>query len=91
MRDLVRARAVAVKDIRQARQRIQRFLLRHGRPYAGAGWNKSHRVWLGNQSFAHPAQQIAFQTYLNAMDQAVDRKQGLDRQIAELVPACIIL
>ena len=87
MRDLIRAREVAVKDIRHARQRIQGFLLRHGRRYVGAVWKKSHRAWLDNQSFAHPAQQIAFQTYLNAMDQAIDRKTVIDRQIAELVPA----
>ncbi len=67
MRDLIRAREAATKDLRQARQRIQGFLLRHGRRYAGAVWKKTHRVWLGNQSFDHPAHQIVFQTYLNAM------------------------
>jgi transposase len=87
MRDLIRARHVCVKDLRQARQRIQGFLLRHGRRYQGAVWKKTHRVWLGNQTFADPAQQIAFQTYLNAVDQAVDRKTLIEGQIAELVPA----
>jgi transposase len=85
MRDLIRARAVAVKDIRQARQRIRSFLLRYDRRYAGAAWNRSHRIWLGNQSFGHPARQITFQNYLNTMDQAIDRRDLLDRQIAELV------
>jgi transposase len=85
MRDLIRAREVAVKSIRQARQRIQGFLLRYGRRYVGAVWKRSHRIWLGNQSFGHPAQQITFQSYLNAMDQAIDRKEFIDRQIAELV------
>ena len=74
MRDLIRSREVASKDVRQARQRIQGFLLRHGRRYGGAVWKKQHRVWLGNQTFEHSAQQIAFQTYLNAMDQASERK-----------------
>jgi hypothetical protein len=36
VRDLVRGRAVAVKDIRQARQRIRSFLSRYDRRYAGA-------------------------------------------------------
>jgi hypothetical protein len=31
MRDLIRVREVASKDVRQARQRIQGFLLRYGR------------------------------------------------------------
>jgi transposase len=86
MRDLIRVREVASKDVRQARQRIQGFLLRYGRRYAGAVWKRSHRVWLGNQSFDHPAQQIAFQTYLNAMDQAFERKVEIEKQIQALLP-----
>lgn len=85
MRDLIRAREAATKDVRQARQRIQSFLLCHGRRYAGAVWKKKHRVWLANQSFTHPAQQIAFQTYLNAMDQALERKDLIEKQIEALV------
>ena len=49
MRDLIRAREVASKDVRQARQRVQGLLLRNGRRYAGAVWKRSHRVWLGNR------------------------------------------
>src|SRR5262245_59357155 len=33
MRDLIRSREIASKDVRQARQRIPGFLLRHGRRY----------------------------------------------------------
>ena len=86
MRDLIRAREATTKDVRQIRQRIQSFLLRQGRPYAGAVSKKKHRVWLANQSFAYPAQQIAFQIYLNAMDQALERKELIDKQIKALVP-----
>ena len=86
MRDLIRAREIASKDVRQARQRIQGFLLRYGRRYTGAVWKRSHRVWLCNQSFDHPAQQIAFQTHLNTMDQAVERKAAIEKQIMVLLP-----
>jgi transposase len=86
MRDLVRAREAAVNDVRQLRQRIQAFLLRHGRRYTGGAWKKQHRLWLANQSFAHPAQQIAFQFDLNAMDQAAERKALIDQQIKALLP-----
>ena len=47
---------------------------------------RKHRFWLANQSFTHPAQQIAFQTYLNAMDQALERKDLIEKQIEALVP-----
>jgi len=43
-------------------------------------------VWLGNQTFEHPAQQITFQTHLNAMDQAVERKVAFEAQITALLP-----
>lgn len=86
MRDLIRSREISSKDVRQARQRIQGFLLRHDRRYVGAVWKKRHRVWLGNQTFEHSAQQIAFQTYLNAMDQANERKEAIEREIVALLP-----
>lgn len=36
--------------------------------------------------FDHPAQQIAFQTHLNTMDQAVERKAAIEKQIMVLLP-----
>lgn len=83
MRDLIRLRQATVKDLRAARQRVKSFLLRHGRVFKGASWKRSHRIWLGNQSFAHPAQQIAFQSYLNAVDQALARRDEVDAQIRQ--------
>lgn len=81
MRDLIRLRQAMVKDLRAARQRTKSFLLRYGRVFKGTSWKRSHRVWLGNQSFAHPAQQIAFQSYLNAVDQAQARRDEVDVHI----------
>lgn len=87
MRDLVRARQAASIDIRKARQRIQSFLLKHGRRYGRKPWGGQHRAWLANQSFDHPAQQIAFANYLRAEAQAVGRRTELDQQILEIVPS----
>jgi transposase len=55
MRDLVRLRAQAMRDLRKARQHLLSFLLRHGRGPPYAHWTKMHRRWLGELSFAHPA------------------------------------
>ena len=85
MRDLVRARQVAANELRTARARIQMFLLKHGRLYARKPWGYRHRVWLADQRFDHPAQQIAIQSYINAMEQAEARKGDLEKQIGELV------
>ena len=86
MRDLSRARQTSSYDVRKARQRIQSFLLRHGLRYGAKCWTYRHRVWLTDRSFCHDAQQIAFQSYLNAHDQALSRREDLDAQMTELMP-----
>src|ERR1041385_8446097 len=59
MRDLVRARATAVRVLGKARQHLQGFLLRHERVYRGArAWTLAYRRWLTTVHFEHPAQQI---------------------------------
>lgn len=86
VRDLVRARHSASSDVRRARQRILSFLLKYGRKYDGATWRHKHRMWLANQSFDHPAQQITFQTALNTEEQAVARRASIDTELANLLP-----
>ncbi len=74
VRDLVRARATAVRVAGKARQHLQGFLLRHGRLYPGKkGWTKAYRRWLTTVSFAHPAQQIVLQDYIHAVTDAEAR------------------
>ena len=87
MRDLVRARATAVRVVGKARQHLQGFLLRHGRIYAGKkGWTVAYRRWLTTVRFQHPAQQIVFQDYVDAVADAEARVERLTGQIAELLP-----
>jgi transposase len=87
MRDLVRARAVSVRDLRRARQRLSGFLLRHGRVYCGAkAWTLAHRRWLSSLAFVHPAQQIVLQDYINTVEAAEGRRDGLTGQIEALLP-----
>jgi transposase len=82
IRDLVRARHAAAVDVRRARIRIQAFLLRNDLRFEGKPWSHRHKMWLCNRRFEHPAQQIAFQTYLNALEHEECRKSQLDVQIA---------
>jgi hypothetical protein len=46
IRDLVRARLAEVCGLRQARQQLSGFLLRHGHHYHGPDWTQMHRRWL---------------------------------------------
>jgi transposase len=87
MRDLVRGREDAKKAEKKAKQQLGGFLLRHGRRYEGRSpWSKAHWGWLGDQSFVHPAQQIAFQEYVAAVEQCQERVERLTEQIRILVP-----
>jgi transposase len=88
VRDLVRAREDAVHDRRRARQRLKSFLLRHGIAYpARADWTRRHRNWLSDRGFAFPAQQIAFQEYIESINETDARVQRLTEELQKLVPA----
>lgn len=87
LRDLVRARHAAAQDMRRDRIRIQAFLLRHDLRFEGKAWSTRHRKWMLNRQFAHPAQQIAFQFYLNALEHDEAHKAGVEEQIKELLTA----
>jgi transposase len=87
MRDLIRARGAAAQDLARARQRIGSFLLRQEIRYVGKPWNKKHRTWLGRLEFAAPAHRLMFGELLEALDQAVARRDRLKDHIAELVPS----
>jgi transposase len=87
MRDLIRARATAVRVLSKARQHLQGFLLRHERIYHGArAWTLAYRRWLTTVRFDHPAQQIVLQDYIHAVHDAEARRDRLTRQIEDLLP-----
>lgn len=87
MRDLVRARATAMRVVGKARQHLQGFLLRHSRIYPGKkGWTGAYRRWLALVRFTHPAQQIVLQDYIDAVADAEARVERLTGQIADLLP-----
>ena len=82
-RDLVRAREAARVDRMRDRHRLSKFCLRHGRRLPGVSWGVSRRRWLAEQRFAFPAQQLAFDTYLHALDLVDARIAALERAIRE--------
>ena len=66
IRDLGPSAPCSDVDVRRARIRIQAFLLRNDLQVRGQGLEPRHQDVAVNRRFEHPAQQIAFQTYLNA-------------------------
>jgi transposase len=87
IRDLVRTREDAVSMQRQARQRLQALLLRNEIRYVGrSSWTAAHRRWISGLKLPEPAQQIAFEEYVQAVEEAAARLERLSGAIlAQLV------
>ena len=85
MRDLVRARLTAVRSLRQARQQLSGFLLRHGHHYSRRAWTKMHRRWLAGLRFDQPAHHIVLQDCIATIEAATDRRDRLTAQIGTLL------
>jgi transposase len=79
-------RALAMKDQRKARQQLHSFLLRHGRSYPGKHWTKAHRRWLGELTFAQPAQHLVLEELLARIERAEELCGRLKQAIVDLVP-----
>jgi len=82
-RDLVRAREAARLDRMRDRHRLSKFCLRHGRLLPTSSWTVARRTWLSEQRFDFPAEQLAFDTYLHALDLVDARIGALEQAIRE--------
>ena len=88
IRDLTRAREDTISDLKDAKYRLQAFLLRHDIRYTGrATWGPAHLRWLSEVVCPTPAQQIVFQEYVRAVSEHSDRLQRLDQELREHVTA----
>jgi transposase len=87
IRDLVRAREDALKDLKAAKVRLKAFLLRQDIRYEGrANWGAAHLRWLAEVVCPTPAQQIVFQEYVRAVTEHTERLQRLEAELQTLVP-----
>lgn len=85
MRDLTRLREDATKALRQARQQLLSFLLRHGRRYTEGRkrWTQTFARWLDAQRFDHAVQQTVFAEYVQAEASAGCRVATIEQQMRE--------
>ncbi len=81
IRDLVRARQAAVRTLRQARQQLSGFLLRHGHHYNRPAWTLMHRRWLSGLQFEHAAHYIVLEDCIAAIEAASVRRDRLEAHI----------
>jgi transposase len=83
LRDLVRARLAGKRDQLRARNRLSKFLLRHGRraPEGASAWGTKYLVWVKSLRFEQTAQQWTFEDYLHEVEHAAERIGRLERSI----------
>jgi len=86
IRDLVRARQAAVRTLRQARQQLSGFLLRHGHHYNRPAWTLMHRRWLAGLRFEHAVHHIVLEDCVAAVEAATARRDRLEAHIAAALP-----
>ncbi|HEY2276282.1 MAG TPA: IS110 family transposase [Steroidobacteraceae bacterium] len=86
IRDLSRARVDAVRARLKTRQQLKALMLRHGRRYTGkSSWTAAHQRYLATVSFAHPAQDIAYEEYRQGVSEGEARVQRLSQALAQEV------
>jgi transposase len=88
IRDLSRARADAIGDLKAAKCRLNAFLLRHDiRSTGRATWGPAHLRWLSEVVCPTPAQPIVFQEDVRAANEPTERLHRLARARPEQVQA----
>jgi transposase len=89
LRDLVRAREDAREDQHRARQRLGKFLLRHGcRPPDDIkkNWTQKHMTWIKSQvKFEQASSQAAFLDYVHEVEHAADRLERMEKAIDDAI------
>jgi len=83
LRDLVRARLAAKRDQLRARNRLSKFLLRHGRraPEGASAWSTKYLSWVKSLHFEQTAQQLTLEDYLHEVEHAGERIARLEHSI----------
>jgi transposase len=86
-RDLLRCREDIRADLRRARHRLSKFLLRHGRRFTGTkkAWTTRHTAWLQAQRWPIPALEQTHLAYMRAVDDAVGRLHAVDTELRDLL------
>lgn len=86
MRDLVRIRSDFKTQEVKCKQQLGSFILRYGHiwPKEKSKWTKGFYSWLRELKFDHPWQQVVFQEYVNAVDDASKRLKELCQYIEQV-------
>jgi len=84
-RELVRAHDACRRDLMNARHRVSKMLLRHGRVYPKPStWTQEHRRWLAAQQFPEAISELTYADLIATVDGLTARKKTLAERIGEV-------
>lgn len=84
LRDLMRARQDAKKDLLSARHRLSKMLLRYGLRFNETkNWTKKHWAWLKRMQLEQRHAQQVLNNYMLAIEQIEERLKELDAHIEQ--------
>lgn len=83
VRDLVRARDDVRIDLTAARNRLTKFLIRHGRSYEAGkrAWTLGYWKWLRTLRFERDCERLTFEHYVHQVEHQLERRADLDRRL----------
>ncbi len=84
LRELLRAREMAKRDLQKQRQRIGKMLLRHGLHCSHRNWSAGHIAWLRGLKLEHSSQQMVLSELIHAMDECQERLNRLEKEAKHL-------
>ena len=84
-REMTRLHDACRRDLMNARHRVSKMLLRHGRVYPKPStWTAEHRRWLSRQQFDEPASELVWADLLAAVDGLTARKASIAGRLSEV-------
>jgi len=78
VRDYLRARADLKLDYTRSKQRLSKFLLRHGYLYQGSPWTQRHMQWMKGIEFPQPMLADTFERYLETLLTQKEQLKAMD-------------
>ena len=84
-RELTRCHDACRRDLMNARHRVSKMLLRHGRVYPKpTTWSQEHRRWLSRQQFDQPTSELTWANLIAQIDGLTARKHALAEGLSQL-------
>jgi transposase len=84
VRDYIRCRGDLVDDLKRTKQRLQKFLLRHGYRYeSGRYWTERHFKWMRGLEFEQVLEKETFEQYLSRLEDLTERIKRMEERTAE--------